>query len=343
MTVTARLSDWYNNLRLPTRRIVHVGLLLLAALALVYIFFLPLKQVPMPLAIARGTPAATAATTHLWEILHADDGASLPRVIEELTAAYAGDSRDPVLVSVLGGAHLWRFMLRNRFGKSARELEPDLVQARRYGLEVIALTPNDRTSTAPSLVAAAAWQLAVLNGTPREIPDVHIDIMENSIVWPDFAAFMQGWVLAAMLPPDNPHYPEAAVGYDFMLDTCAGFRLPDKPRFDKFKHAFYGIKSLFAPACYNNPMAPHSISGTMISIGDLWLKAGDHDQARLWYENTKTAPDYATWKYKDRLEERLGNLERFQQKFRADSGRLDVTEPAMSFQSEFSCGICHTK
>jgi len=40
---------------------------------------------------------------------------------------------------------------------------------------------------------------------------------------------------------------------------------------------------------------------------------------------------------------RLANLETLKGKFRADSGQLDVVEPAMAYQSHFACAVCHAR
>lgn len=126
------------------------------------------------------------------------------------------------------------------------------------------------------------------------------------------------------------------------MSSCAGVNLPPKLKFTKFVHTAYGLKSIATPVCYNNPVAPHSIEGTLFSIGDAWLKEGELERAKLWYENPQTSPTYDTWKYQHMLEDRLARLEFFRDKFRADSGKLDVEEPAMSGQSGISSGICHT-
>lgn len=211
--------------------------------------------------------------------------------------------------------------------------------------QTIALEPGVTETTAPSMLATAAWQLAVLEDEPMVRSRVHLNIMDNSFLYPQFASFIQGWLLAAMLEAGNEHYPQSHLGYDFMLDACAGFMIPKDMKFTKLSHTLYGIKIrlLGDATCYNNPIAPHNIEGTFFVMGDSWLKYGDLDRARLWYENVKTAPTYATWQYQEVLEDRLANLEKYRDKFRRESGTLDVSEPAMNFQSEISCGICHTQ
>lgn len=342
MNVITRASDWFTNLPRRRRICVRVAAAAIVVLAVVYVFFMPLRQVPMEVPIAKSSKEAERASQEFWRIFWADDHRPLDGVIDEMTAVLAKHPDDEVLVALLAGAHLWRYQLRSLYGKTAAEMKPDLERTYEYGKWIVDRgPPADGTSTAPSMMTTAGWQLSVIDSDTESRYHAHIDILENSIVYPAFAGFIQGWLLAAMMPHDDTRYDESHVGYTFMLDSCAGFTLPKNLVFNKLVHTLYGIKSIPTPVCYNNPIAPHSISGTFLSVGDSWLKHGDIAQARRWYEAVKTAPDFATWRYKPVLEARLANLEGLRDKFRKDTARLDVEEPAMMFQSSISCGVCH--
>jgi hypothetical protein len=304
---------------------------------------MPLRLIPMELPVATSSDLARESSHELWDALHGDDISNLDAIIEKLTRAYEIGDTDETLIALLGGAHIWRFSMRNRLGKTPEELRRDLELGAMYAERNMELYPEHRTSTAPSMAATANWQLAVMDGNQDRLDNTHMKILANSEIWPEFAAFMQGWILAAMLEPGDEFYATDHLGYMFMLDQCAGFRLPDAVKFNKFMHSVYSVKSLTKPECYNNTIAPHSIEGTLLSMGDSWVKEGKFDYARTWYNNAKTSPTYDDWKYKDLLEDRLARLDYFQSKFVADSGNLDVEEPAMSYQSVISCGLCHTR
>ncbi|MDP3719776.1 MAG: NAD(P)-binding protein [Acidobacteriota bacterium] len=341
-SLVARLANWWANRTLRQRRRWHLAEALLAAMVVGYIFFMPLKSVPIKTPIGMSSPEATAATERMWTVLHADDASQIPSLLAELEHAYAIEPRDAALTAIMGGMHLWRFHLRARLQTSPADQERDLAAAIKYGQESIALD-GSADSTARSLTATAEWQLAVLRGELHKLPAIQMQSIENSLLYPQFAGFVQGWMLASMLPADGPDYDQAMEGYHFMLSQCAGFNIKQDTTFRKLTHTLYGFKSILEPVCYNNHLAPHSIEGTLIGYGDAFLKKGDLDRARIWYENAKTSPTYATWRYKELLEYRLANLATLSQKFIADSGRLDVTEPAMNFQSEIACGVCHTR
>lgn len=297
----------------------------------------------MDLPIANSSAIATEASHELWEMLHSDDATGLDQVIEKLRSGYALHQDDEVLNSLLGGAHIWRFQLRNRLGKTAEEMKGDLVEGLRYSEANMKLFPDNLESTAPSMAATANWQLGVLNDDKALLNRTHLHILANAEIWPEFAAFMQGWVLAAMLDPQDPFYKTDHLGYQFMLDQCAGFKLPAEIKFTKFLHSMYSLKSLTKPECYNNSIAPHSIEGTLLSVGDAWLKEGNIERAVLWYNNAKTSPTFDSWKYKPELLARIADPEKYESIFKADNGKLDVGVDAMSYQAEFSCGLCHTK
>jgi hypothetical protein len=343
MAFTLRISDWYTNLSRGWKWFVRLFLLLILLLLIAYIFFLPLKTVSMELPVANSSPLATEASHELWESIHADDSSNLDAIIEKLTEAYELHQDDEILNSLLGGAHIWRFALRQRFGKTAADMKSDLVAGHKYSADNVRLFPDQRISTARSMVTHVDWQLAVIEGNDPLAEQAHLQMLANSQSWAEFAGFVQGWAIAALMEPSDQYYRTAALGYETMLNQCAGFRLPDKVKFNKFMHSLYSLKSIFNPVCYNNTLAPHSIEGTLLSIGDAWLKQGDIERAQLWYHNATTSPTYPTWKYRDQLEDRIERPEFYRDKFVADSGKLDVTEPAMSYQSVTSCGLCHTK
>ncbi len=343
MPFTSRLSDWYTNLGRKGKWVVKLLLLLIVLMVIVYHFFLPLKSISMDLPIAKSSPIAIEASHELWDMLHADDATNLDAVIQKFTQAYELDQNDEVLNSLIGGAHIWRFSLRNRLGVKAESLREDLDRGLYYSEQNMKLFPENRTSTAPSMAATVNWQLGVLDNDAELITNTHFRILANSQVWPEFAAFMQGWILAAMLDPEDPFYKTDHLGYQFMLDQCAGFQLPKDIKFTKFLHSMYSLKSLTKPECYNNTIAPHSIEGTLLSVGDAWLKENNIERATLWYNNAKTSPTFDDWKYKPALQDRIDRPEYYRDKFLADNGKLDVEEPAMSYQSVISCGLCHTK
>lgn len=345
MNIFPKLSDWYWNLSRAKKVAVRLTLLGLAVVVVVYFAFMPPRSVPMDLPIAGKSAAARAATEQWWDAFHADSVESLPEVLRALTAAHDVGPPDPLLSTILASAHLWRFITRHRTGLSRDEVVAALEASRRYGEEAVRLDPGDDTATAPSIVSITAWILNELQGRPEANAAIAIDVLKRSMVYPEFAGFIQGWLIGGMHKPGDRYFDQVELGYDVVLEACASpLTIPDPPRFNKLLHTIFALRVWRAPVCYENVAAPHNIEGMFFAMGDAWLKAGDVDRARIWYENVKTAPRYDSWKYKDLLEARLRDLAGHRRKFLADTGKiLDVAEPAMQFQSEHSCGVCHTR
>ncbi len=314
----------------------------LAGLAFLFVAFVrPIKSVDLPIPLA-ASPNAKAATEHFWSVFHGDRYEEIPAVLDKLNKGYDGD-KQPVMTNLLGAAHLWRFQERRRVGRTAPEMREDLVRAAAYADRTLAVDPND--TFAPAIRVTSRWQLAVLDGKPDELAAIELEILDNTQKYPQFHAFVQGWLLSAMLAPDSPRYGEAQAGFKLLADSCAGFTTPPNTRFNGLVFAYLAIKAwATVHLCYNNPVAPHNLESTFLSTGDMMVKMGQFDQARIWYGNAQASPTYATWRYRGVVEERLASdFKVLQTKYVADSGKLDVADPALSFQSTMGCANCHAQ
>ena len=73
-------------------------------------------------------------------------------------------------------------------------------------------------------------------------------------------------------------------------------------------------------------------------FGDLLTKKGDFELARVMYEYAKTSKNYASWKYKDVLEDRLSNIPTYHENFLKP---MTEQEPRYHPVAEWSCVVCH--
>ena len=69
------------------------------------------------------------------------------------------------------------------------------------------------------------------------------------------------------------------------------------------------------------------------------VKAGQPEVAVKMYANAQLSPDYATWKYRDVLEDRMGNATSYVEIFRQDKPAAGA--PRLMGQSRLSCMACH--
>lgn len=301
-----------------------------------------------PARLPRGLPVSTCsdralqATTHFWHIFHGNDYNRLDEVIAELTAAYQEQPNDAINTRLLGMSHMWKFLERGRAGLTAKQVEGNAILSIKYCQEAVALDPSHRLT--PGFIEGTKAALGVLQGDAALTEEGFEGIRRNTRQDPNLHGFVQGWVFSALMSERDCRYPEAIEGYFATIDGCAGFRAPRMlPRMGPIMYCYVAFRARKDPVCYNNDIAPHNMEGTILGLGDAYLKQGKIAQARMSYQSVQRAPSYRCWPYQRQLEARLANLEATKCAFRAQTGTLDVSEPAMFFLSTYACTACHAR
>ena len=82
------------------------------------------------------------------------------------------------------------------------------------------------------------------------------------------------------------------------------------------------------------------VEGFFLHFGDVLLKNGQKEAAATTYRFIKTVPEYATWRYKPALEERLANLDDWMARLR-DADRAN--DPPYMPNSVIACVACHAR
>jgi hypothetical protein len=292
--------------------------------------------------ISNGTERARQATQHFWDAIHANDFAHVDDVIADLTAAEVESPEDPTVALLLGSSHDWKFQERGRAGLSAADAEPHVLLGIEFCQKGLELNPRNRAL--PGLRDALKAAVGTLHGDRALVEESFQGIRENTRRDPRFQGFVQDWVFSTLLSECDCRYHEAAEGAFAGFDSCAGFRVPRSiPYLPRVVYLWLIVRSEKEPICYNTDVAPHNLEGTLLALGDTFLKQGKLTQACLAYKGIKRCPNYPSWPYKQELDVRLDNLETLRDKFRADTGKLDVCQPAMLFQSTISCTVCHAR
>jgi len=332
-----------------------VALALAAVLALLAVVFLPPAELDIPLPISSRSPGARAATTAYWTAFHAQRYEQLPSIIANLEVANRADPNDPVVSSVLGAAHLWRFMERRRVNGRAVDLQGDLVQTR--ALSESALTveirANEQTSIpstfSPAMHAVAGWELGRLHASQPEIDQAAYEFIANAIAVPQFDGFLLGWVTSSLQAPGDRYAALGAVGLDEMSDACAGFNTSEMAVFSRPVMTVLSIRAWLIPkfrVCYNNPLAPHNLEGYFLSAGDAYVMAGRFDVARSNYQNATRMPRYQQWPFRALLESRLSaDLPALRQTFASQVALIDIPPgvPTTAMRSGHGCAFCHAE
>src|SRR4051794_13166090 len=98
---------------------------------------------PAKIAASTRTANAIAADTVFWQTLHGGVYEQLPNAIEALTRAYVETPQDAITAAHLGWLHLWRVSEAARLDSMPATITDDIVLARKYFEEAVALDPSD--------------------------------------------------------------------------------------------------------------------------------------------------------------------------------------------------------
>lgn len=279
---------------------------------------------------------------HFWSVFQGNDYEQVDDLISELTVAHDEHPDDATVAFLLGGSHLWKFQERGRACLSADSVLPHAELAVHYLGKVQELDPGRRTVDVFRHFAEA--DVALVQGDEpflsQSLSAIRVDACQD----PAFNGFVQGWVFSAVMSEDDCNYPEAIEGYFATFDACAGFRVPRSlPRLGPLLYSFLKLQARKDPVCFNTKLAPHNLEGTLLGLGDAFVKNGNFLKARMAYRSARRAPSYESWPYQDQIELRLANLRDLEVKFSSETGQLDVSEPAMFFQSSYACTACHAR
>ena len=175
-------------------------------------------------------------------------------VIESLRSAYSADPDDPIVVRFLGYGYVWLGLERNRVGVTQLDPVETVRTADEFFQKARALDPTNRA--AKGFGTAVRWRGESLRMIRALIEEAYQQLLDHTAEDPDFHGFIQGWVISAMVDPDNPRYDDAFTGHFATLDACVGFPVPrdnlSPPPF------IFGLLAQMARtrdvACYNNTM-----------------------------------------------------------------------------------------
>lgn len=284
-----------------------------------------------------GGAIVTQAHERFWTTFYAGEYAELDAVIADLKAAFEADHSNDTTALLLGLSHMWALGENDRnpdlgppellgyyagaeeYFNAALELDP--ADLRPYGwLGAIQITVGEATGNA-DLVTEGEWRI--------EQSKQHSEI---------FGTFVEA-LRYTDLPVSDPGY---AHGLDLMfhiLDLCAEDSIDrSNPDFTPYMGQWtdQGEKRV----CWNIPEAPHSFEGIQATMGGLVLKQGDVAAAGVFFHNVRLSPDYETWPFKARFEERIAR------DLDAELPLLQDDDPdndPESFEGPNGCGSCHAK
>jgi len=310
-----------------------VAVSLLAGCAEVAIRSAPAKQ-PR----ASQSDLAQNATRAFWENFYEARYENIPQVQMLLTAAYLENPNDPRLALLLAHTHLWKVSERARLSPVPPEITDHLILAERYFAEARQLAPDDDRIL--GWLGSVKLALGTIHRDERVTREGYFMVKGTAAAYPQFADFTLSYTLVGQ-PHDSSRFTEAVAAMWENLDLCFGHRYDRvRPVLEWAPVAALRTDSGLASVCWNTALVPHNVEGFFLHFGDVLLKNGQKEAAETTYRFIKTVPEYATWRYKPTLEERLANLDDWMARLR---GADRANDPPYMLNSVIACLGCHAR
>ena len=269
------------------------------------------------------------ARAAFWQAFYAERYDAIPGLLRQLSAAVLENPRDAETVLLLGHTHLWKVAERARLEARDPTIVDHLVMAEHYFEEAYRLNPGDHR------IIGWLGSVRVSLGTVRQDSLIAAEgdrlLVESVQRYPQFNLFTAAFTHAG-LPPDSPRFRHALDQLWSNVDKCSGVR--DAAAADSLT---YELARRADRSCANSAKVPHNFEGFILNLGDMLVRAGRVDEAVSVYARARLAPDFATWPYRELLEDRIRNAAESVR--RAGEGQ----RTPMMAGSAYTCAGCHAR
>jgi hypothetical protein len=283
--------------------------------------------------------AAEKASALMWKALRGGDYERIPLVLTALTGAYLENPNDATTAAHVGFVRMWRLAERARLKSVPPTIADDAVIARRYFQEAVALNPADARFL--GFLGSAMLAEGSIHRDDRVIRQGYFTLRDAIKAWPEFNLFTAGYSMSRR-PAESPQFQEALEWQWRNVDACANRKMDRKdPDFTKYDMAT--LVQADPRACGNSVNAPHNWEGFFLNLGDMLVKAGEWQTGQKAYANARLSPDYASWKFRDVLEERITRAQANVALFNEPDRRNEKRKVSIMVNSAFSCVACHQK
>ena len=321
----------------PAKRtlIIAAGLLAAAVAALVATNYheIAIRFAPRKRAATVRAAAALTADSLFWRTFHSGDYDGIPRAAEALTAAYVATPTDAVTAAHLAWLHNWRVAERARRDSVPATITDDILLARRYFAEAVALDPSDPRTR--GFLAGHLLAEGNLHHDERLTRRGYFAMLDAIDAWPEFNLFTAGYVMSR-LPSDSPRFRQGIEWEWKNLDECLETRI-DRANPDYSKYMSLETRVGVKRVCWNSWIAPHNFEGFFLNMGDMLVKSGDWRTGVKLYQNARLAREYPAWKFRPVLE---GRITRAQENVARFNGKGPDRDGLM-IGSAFACMACH--
>ncbi len=273
----------------------------------------PADYTAAPAAAERHPAAVAAEEAFFGSLVHG----ALPaeEVLPPLLGAYAAAPGDP-RTSLLLGTHYLRLAAMGQ-GSDPQAIA-HLMLAERFLLSAGRLAPEDdriASFLVPTQLALASIERVSSTASEARQAELVGELMRAYEADPAFNSFT-----VAMIGYQSPR--------DSQLFTL-------------------GIEALRAvqesgcaegdATCNNAPRWPHAVEGYLSFFADYELKAGEPQRARLLLDEVRSVPGFASWPYRELVDERLASFDDHARRF-ADGD--EANDPPTAVLAS-GCAACH--
>src|SRR5262249_31850567 len=143
----------------------------------------------------------------------------------------------------------------------------------------------------------------------------------------------------ASLPASDPDYAKAVDALFDTLDVCFETKV-DRTNPDITPYLGLATGQGAKRVCWNDATAPHAAEGFYLYFGDLLVKQGPPDVAKVLYADVKLVKEYPSWPYKSLLEERLSADLSAKAALYADADASN-DPPLAGDETNHGCTYCH--
>jgi len=285
------------------------------------------------------TAAALRADELFWRTLHGGRYDRIPAVLTALKAAYLENPSDPVTAAHVGWMHIWQLAERARQEPPGRDpgITDHAVLGRKYFEEAVRLNP--REARYQGFYAALLLTEGTIHRDEKLRRRGYYAMREAIAAWPEFNYFTAGAVFSGQ-PHDSERFAEGLEYQWLTLDACAGEKV-DRADPDLARYMHLETKAGPKRVCWNSWIAPHNFEGFFLNMGAMLVKAGKPEIAVKVYANARHTPDFASWPYRDVLEDRIRTAATSVEAFRQENPAPGA--PTMLARSRYACMACHQR
>lgn len=288
---------------------------------------------------AQRSDAAIKADALFWDTLHNGKYENIQNALEVLTAAYLDTPNDSITAVHIGMLHFWRVTERDRLTQIPASITDDIVMARKYLQESVTLNPSD--ARYQGFLGSAMAIEGTIHQDEKLVRRGYYTLLDSVKAWPEFNLFTYGYVMS-LKPADFPRFKEGLEWQWLALDKCIEGKV-DRQNIDYSAYKVIQVSEGVKRVCGNSWIAPHNIEGFFLNMGDMLVKSGDWQAAQKIYASAKLSSDYANWKFRPVLEDRIKDAQKNVALFNAPANSITKGRPQVMVKSTFACMACHQR